>query len=158
MSVSGWLNEPDFEGVRALGFDKVINFRPDNEARNQIASTEAHAAAQSAGLQYVHIPVTKHDLFTDEVVAKAVAEFGGDGRVLAYCASGQRAAIVWAAATARSLPADEVLALLHDAGFDLAFIRDDLEAQSDRARWSSSAEPPAAEAVTDSASPLVTTA
>jgi uncharacterized protein (TIGR01244 family) len=72
MSVSGWLNATDFEGVRALGFSKVVNFRPDNEARSQIASVEAQAAAEGAGLQYVHIPVTKHDLFTDDVVAKAV--------------------------------------------------------------------------------------
>jgi uncharacterized protein (TIGR01244 family) len=155
MSVSGWLNATDFEGVRALGFDKVVNFRPDNEARSQIASAEAQAAAEGAGLQYVHIPVTKHDLFTDDVVAKAVVEFGGDGRVLGYCASGQRAAIVWAAATARSVPADEVLSLLHDAGFDLGFIRDDLEAQSDRARWSSNADAPAADATEDSAASLV---
>ncbi len=155
MSVSGWLNATDFEGVRALGFDKVVNFRPDNEARSQIASAEAQAAAEGAGLQYVHIPVTKHDLFTDDVVAKAVVEFGGDGRVLGYCASGQRAAIVWAAATARSVPADEVLSLLHDAGFDLGFIRDDLEAQADRARWSSNADAPAADATEDSAASLV---
>jgi len=149
MSVSGWLNATDFEGVRALGFDKVVNFRPDNEARSQIASTEAQTAAEGAGLQYVHIPVTKHDLFTDEVVAKAVVELGGDGRVLGYCASGQRAAIVWAAATARSLPVDEVLSLLHDAGFDLGFIRDDLEAQADRVRWSNGACAPATDATGD---------
>lgn len=136
VSVSGWLNPADFAGVKALGFDKVVNFRPDNEARGQISSEEAEAAAKAAGLGYVHIPVTKHDLFTDAVVGQGGKEFADGGRVLAYCASGQRAAIVWAAANARSHPVGDVLESLHDAGFALSVIRDDLEAQADRARWS----------------------
>ena len=135
VSVSGWLDEEDFAKVRALGFDKVINFRPDNEAPDQISSAEAEAAAHEAGLEYVQIPVTRNDLFTDEVVSRAAREFATGGRVLAYCASGQRAAIVWAAATARTLPVDDVLSSLRAGGFDLRLIRDDLEAQADRGRW-----------------------
>jgi uncharacterized protein (TIGR01244 family) len=136
LSVSGWLNEQDFAEAKALGFDKVINFRPDHETRDQITSAEAEAAAQKAGLGYVQIPVTKHDLFTDDVVSRAAKEFATGSRVLAYCASGQRAAIVWAAAAARVLPVDDVLSSLRAAGFDLRVIRDDLEAQADRGRWS----------------------
>jgi uncharacterized protein (TIGR01244 family) len=136
VSVSGWLDEEDFAEVRTLGFDKVINFRPDNEARDQISSVEAGAAAHEAGLEYVQIPVTRNDLFTDEVVSRAAREFATGGRILAYCASGQRAAIVWAAATARTQSVDDVLASLRAGGFDLRLIRDDLEAQADRARWS----------------------
>ncbi len=136
LSVSGWLNEEDFAEAKALGFDKVINFRPDHETRDQITSAEAEAAAQKAGLAYLQIPVTKHDLFADEVVSRAGKEFATGDRVLAYCASGQRAAIVWAAASARVHPVDEVLSALRAAGFDLRVIRDDLEAQADRGRWS----------------------
>ncbi len=137
LSVSGWLNEEDFAEAKALGFDKVINFRPDNEARDQISSDEAETAAHEAGLEYVvQIPVTRNDLFTDEVVGRAAQEFSTGGRVLGYCASGQRAAIVWAAAAARAQPVDEILASLRAAGFDLRVIRDDLEAQADRGRWS----------------------
>lgn len=136
VSVSGWLNEGDFAEAKALGFDKVINFRPDNEARDQISSAEAEAAAHEVGLEYVQIPVTRNDLFTDEVVSRAAREFATGGRILAYCASGQRAAIVWAAASARAQPVDDVLSSLHTGGFDLRLIRDDLEAQADRGRWS----------------------
>ena len=79
VSVSGWLDEEDFAKVRALGFDKVINFRPDNEAPDQISSAEAEAAAHEAGLEYVQIPVTRNDLFTDEVVSRAAREFATRG-------------------------------------------------------------------------------
>jgi uncharacterized protein (TIGR01244 family) len=135
IAFSGWLNEEDFAHAKAAGFDKVINFRPDNETRDQISSDEAEAAAHKAGLAYVQIPVTRSNLFTDEVVSQAAREFAAGGRILAYCASGQRAAIVWAAAAARSLPVDDVLSSLRTAGFDLRLIRDDLEAQADHARW-----------------------
>ncbi len=136
VSVSGWLNEEDFAEAKALGFDKVINFRPDNEARDQISSAEAETAAHEAGLEYVQIPVTRNDLFTDEVVSRAAKEFATGGRILTYCASGQRAAIVWAAAAARAQSVDDVLSSLRSGGFDLRLIRDDLEAQADRGRWS----------------------
>jgi len=136
VSISGWLDKDDFPGVKALGFDKVINFRPDAEAQDQIPSREAEAAAREAGLSYLHIPVTRQNLFAEDVVGRAAEEFASGERTLAYCASGQRAAIVWAAAAARSHPVDEVLSSAGGGGFDLRLIRDDLQAQAARARQS----------------------
>jgi hypothetical protein len=66
-------------------------------------------------------------------MADAVATL--DGPSLAQCASGLRSAIAWAAASARTQDVDCVLKALEKAGFDLEFLRDDLEAQADRARW-----------------------
>lgn len=130
--ISSWLGKNDFTDVKALGFQKVVNFRPDNEARDQIPSTEAETAAHEAGLEYLHIPVTRQNLFTEEVIGRAAREFASGERTLAYCASGQRAAIVWAAATVRSHPVDEVLSSASGCGFDLRLVRDDLEAQAVR--------------------------
>lgn len=152
-SVGPWLETVNFAEIREQGFDSVINFRPDGEASGQISSTEAEAAAKEAGLTYVHIPVTKFDLFASETVEAAARSLDGSKKTLGYCLSGQRAAIVWAAVQARSEPVDGVLKALDSAGFRLAFIRDDLEAQADRARWSAeaaskgAAEVPAAEEV-----------
>lgn len=136
VSISGWLDKEDFSEVKALGFAKVINFRPDAEAQDQIPSTEAEVAAREAGLGYLHIPVTRQNLFAEEVVGKAAEEFASGERTLAYCASGQRAAIVWAAASARTHPVDEVLSSAGGGGFDLRLIRDDLQAQAARTRES----------------------
>jgi len=134
--ISSWLGKADFTDVKALGFKKVVNFRPDNEAQDQIPSAEAEAAAREAGLDYLHIPVTRQNLFTDDVIGRAAKEFASGERTLAYCASGQRAAIVWAAATARSHPVDEVLSSASGCGFDLRLVRNDLEAQAARAQSS----------------------
>ncbi|HEX7075926.1 MAG TPA: sulfur transferase domain-containing protein, partial [Hyphomicrobiaceae bacterium] len=83
-----------------------------------------------------HIPAGKQDLFADHVVESMADALNAlDGPVLAHCYSGLRSAILWAAASARSQPVDCVLAAVRKAGFDLDFLRDELEAQADRKRW-----------------------
>lgn len=137
-AVAGQLELEDFARAAALGYRTIINNRPDDEERGQLSADDAHAAAAELGLAYVHIPATKHDLFTDEVVgamAEALAKY--DGPVLAHCKSGQRSAIAWAAAAARSQPVSDVLATLKNAGLDLGFLRDDLDKQADRDSWTS---------------------
>lgn len=135
--VSSQLSENEFADLAAQGFKSVINFRPDGEAASQISNDDAKLAAEASGLAFAHIPVRKFDLFADETVAEAERVFAAlPGPVLAYCASGQRAAVVWAAVSARTRPVNDVLQALKTAGLDLEFLRDDLEAQADRARWS----------------------
>jgi uncharacterized protein (TIGR01244 family) len=135
-AVTAALVPTDFEQLRALGTRCVISNRPDGEAKEQLkAATEARLAWRD-GMLFRHVPAAKHELFTDEIVdAMAHALEGCEGPVVAHCQSGQRSAILWAAATARSRPVDEVLRLLAAAGFDLEMIRDDLDAQADRKHW-----------------------
>jgi hypothetical protein len=42
---------------------------------------------------------------------------------------------VWAAASARTAPVDDILQALSAAGFEFGFLRDDLDAQAYRCRW-----------------------
>ncbi|MDO9384120.1 MAG: TIGR01244 family sulfur transferase [Hyphomicrobiaceae bacterium] len=136
-AVAGQLEPEDFAHAAALGFRTIINNRPDGEERGQLSAAEGRQAAEDNGLAYVHIPTTKHDIFTDAVVgpmADVVAAQAGP--ILAHCKSGQRSAIAWAAAAARGQPVAEVLATLEDAGLDFGFLRDDLDKQADRRSWS----------------------
>ncbi|MEQ1714904.1 MAG: sulfur transferase domain-containing protein [Hyphomicrobium sp.] len=135
-AVAATLAPEDYERAAALGFRTVLSFLPDGEVASAVTSARASHLAQASGLVFAHIPASKFDLFTDNVVSatrRMLAELPSP--VLATCSSGQRAAIVWAAAEARSRPVDTVLLLLASAGFDLAFLRDDLDAQADRQRW-----------------------
>ncbi len=148
VAVAGALGEADFAAVKAAGFATVVNFRPDGESRTQLPSEDAQAAAEAAGLIYHHVPTTKFEVLTDEVLDRAAPVLiGGAGPVLAYCASGQRAAIVWAAITSRTTPVDDVLAALKQAGLELDFLRDELETQADRVRLAalSTGEPASSE-------------
>ncbi|NOU06496.1 MAG: TIGR01244 family phosphatase [Hyphomicrobiaceae bacterium] len=126
----------DFAEIARLGFKSVLSNRPDDEEQGQLDARQSAKLAWAAGLRYRHVPTAKHDVFTDEVVeGMADALIGLPGPVLAHCKSGLRSAIVWAAASARSQPVDCVLEALQKSGFDLDFLRDDLDAQADRARW-----------------------
>lgn len=126
----------DFARFAALGFKSVVSNRPDGEEDGQLTGREEAVLAWRAGLRFQHIPAGKLDLFTDAVVEPMADALNRlEGPVLAHCKTGLRSAIVWAAASARSQSVDCVLAALRKAGFDLDFLRDDLETQADRKRW-----------------------
>jgi uncharacterized protein (TIGR01244 family) len=130
-AVAPQLSVEDFATIAEAGFKAVINNRPEGEEDGQLPSDAAAAYARSAGLDYRHIPAGKLDLFSAPVVdATEAAIQAAGGPVLAYCKSGIRSAIIWAAASARSLSVSEVLALLAKAGFDLDFLEDELEEQA----------------------------
>jgi sulfide:quinone oxidoreductase len=135
-SVTSALGELDFVEAARLGFKAIVSNRPDGEQPGQLSAKQEAVLAWRAGLQFRHIPSTKHDVFTDDIVegmADALAAL--EGPVLAHCASGVRSLIIWAAASARTQPVDCVIDTLSKSGHDLDFLRDDLEAQADRKRW-----------------------
>jgi uncharacterized protein (TIGR01244 family) len=135
-SVAPALELADLAELARLGYRAVINNRLDDEETGRSDPADMRAEAERLGLVYVRVPAGKLDLFTDPVVeAMADALRTLPGPVLAHCASGTRSAIVWAAAQARVAPVGDVLAALKGAGLELSFLRDDLDAQADRARW-----------------------
>lgn len=129
-AVTGALQPEDFSQVAALGFRSVLSNLPDGESSKYPSAAEEATLASEAGLGFRHVPVTKSEVFSDRVVggtSQALSEL--EGPVLAHCASGLRSAIAWAAAAARSQPADCVIAVLKDAGFELSAIREELDEQ-----------------------------
>ncbi|MCB1505201.1 MAG: TIGR01244 family phosphatase [Hyphomicrobiaceae bacterium] len=135
-AVSGELAREDFRAVAALGFKAVLNNRPEGEEEGQLTSAAEAELAWQAGLRYRFLPLDKHELFTDPVVEGMIHSIDElEGPVLAHCKSGLRSAIVWAAARARSIPVNDILAALDKAGMDLDFLRDELDAQADHAHW-----------------------
>lgn len=129
-AVAGQLEAEDFAKAAKLGFSVIVNNRPDGEEEGQLPNHVAAAHALRAGLDYHYIPAGKLDLFSSPVVDAAEAAFAAGGPVLAYCKSGTRSAIIWAAASARGLPVDGVLNALLRAGFDFDFLREELEQQA----------------------------
>ncbi len=135
-AVARALSAEDFDAIAAQGFRAVLNFLPDDETKTQVSSDEARRLCDKVGMAYAHVPAQKHSLFTDGVIFPArQAMTSLPAPVLAYCASGQRAAIVWASVNSQSMPVDTVLGTLAKAGFEFGYIRDDLEQQADRPRW-----------------------
>lgn len=136
IAVTGELQPDDLAQVAALGFRSLVNNRPDGEEEGQLTNHAEASLAWRNGLRYRFVPSSKLDLFTDTVVEGMVEALVNLPRpVLLHCKSGMRSAIIWAAANARNQPVDDVLAALAAAGYELDFLRDELDAQADRRHW-----------------------
>jgi sulfide:quinone oxidoreductase len=132
-AVTGALQPQDFSEVAVLGFRSILSNLPDGESSQYPTSVEEARLAANANLGFRHVPATKSEVLGDRVVG-AVGEAleGLEAPVLAHCASGLRSAIAWAAAASRSQPAECVIAVLRDAGFELSALREELAEQSGR--------------------------
>jgi uncharacterized protein (TIGR01244 family) len=115
----------DLAALAAAGIRLIVNNRPDGEEPGQPCSAEIEAAARSAGLGYLHIPIAGG--FPPAQI-EAMAQALEQGPVLAFCRSGTRSTFLWALARAkRGAPAGESVAAAAAAGYDLGPIRDRLQ-------------------------------
>ena len=85
------ISPAQMEQLKAAGFSTVICNRPDHEDAGQPTFAEIKAAAEAAGLEAHHIPVTPGQALDGHAVAFDTAITGAKGKVLAYCRSGARA-------------------------------------------------------------------
>ena len=119
--ISGQIAPDDIAGLAANGVTMIVNNRPDGEDAGQPLAADIEAAAEAAGIGYRHIPVARGLGPSDvENMREAIAEVG-DGRMLAFCRTGNRSALVWAVARAEEgVPADELQRCAEGAGISLA--------------------------------------
>lgn len=120
-AVAPQIRAEDMPSLAASGFKRVISNRPDAEVPPQLSSATMAAAAQAAGLDYVHVPITGMPGPAEvEAIYAAVQDAGGP--VLAYCRSGTRSITAWAIGQAMhgDEPPEALIALGRDAGYDLS--------------------------------------
>ena len=123
LSVAPQLAPEDMAAAARQGFVRVVCNRPDSEGPGQPSGGAMKAAAQAAGLEFVHIPFAgMPDAATADAVFAAVSE--GPGPVLAYCRSGTRSVTAWALGSLRAGDHDResLVALAAGAGYDLSSV------------------------------------
>ena len=120
-SVAPQIAVDDIAAAADQGFVLVINNRPDGEAPDQPSNAQMAAAAQAAGVAYVHIPV-RGGPTPDQVEAVRAAIAETDGPVLAFCRSGTRSIVTWSLGQASSGARErgELVSLGREAGYDLS--------------------------------------
>lgn len=127
-AVAPQLGPQDLSRAAAAGFCAVIKNRPEGEAPDQPSEGAIQSAAAAAGLAYHALPF-QGPPSRDTAAAMAAILAAAQGPVLAYCRTGTRSIMVWAAAqalTGAKSPA-ELLALAAEAGYDLSGMRGVLE-------------------------------
>ena len=118
--VSGQLSPDEVAALKAEGVTMLVNNRPDNEDDGQPGSAEMEAAARAAGLEYRHIPIRYGIGPADVEAMRDALHATGDGKLLAYCRSGNRSTLAWAVARAEDgADPEELRSCAEAAGFNL---------------------------------------
>jgi len=89
-AISPQISAAQLQQLKEAGFSTVICNRPDHEDAGQPTFAEIEAAAEAAGLEAHHIPITPGQAEPDKVAAFDTAITSAKGKVLAYCRSGGR--------------------------------------------------------------------
>jgi len=143
LSVSPQISLQDISVLKGLGFNGIINVRPDGEEDGQPTSKEIEKLAEVSGLSYVHIPVVSGQITEDDIRAFAKARASMVGPVLSYCRTGTRAVTLWASCAAANLSTDAIIKTADEAGYDLSGKAADLDARRDAAAGAKVAPAPA---------------
>lgn len=107
--------------LKAEGVTMIVNNRPDDEDPGQPTSAEIERAAEAAGIAYRHVPIARGMGPNDIEAMREAIHAAGDGRLLAYCRSGNRSTLAWAVARREDgVAADELQRCAEGAGFSLA--------------------------------------
>ena len=122
-SVTPQITLADMAQAADQGFCLVINNRPDGEEPGQPTSAQMQAAAQAAGINYLHIPVVGGPT-PDQVEHVRLAVEDAQGPVLAFCRSGTRSIVTWSIGQALSdeRTPEELITLGAKAGYDLSSV------------------------------------
>jgi uncharacterized protein (TIGR01244 family) len=108
----------------ALGVTLIINNRPEGESDDQVAGADIEAAAGAAGLNYLAIPITHAGFSQPQIEAMDTALADASGKVLAYCRSGTRSALLWSLVQAKNGgDYEEVAASVANGGYDVSPIK-----------------------------------
>ena len=118
--VGGQVAPGDLPDLKAQGVTMLVNNRPDNEDADQPNSADIEAAARAAGMEYRHIPIRYGIGPSDVEDMRDAMRAAGDGKMLAFCRSGNRSTLAWALARAEDgAKPEELHRQANEAGFSL---------------------------------------
>ena len=118
--IAGQILPKDVASLKRHGVTMVVNNRPDGEEPGQPAGADIEQAAEAAGIAYRFIPIFRGIGPSDAEALQQAMRERGDGRMLAFCRSGTRSALLWALAKrGEGMERDEIEACAARAGVDL---------------------------------------
>ena len=118
--VNGQIAPEDVPNLKAMGVTLIVNNRPDGEDVGQPESDDIEAAAKAAGIDYRHVPIARGLGPSDIEAMREAMHSTGEGKMFAFCRSGNRSTLAWAVAKSEDgVPTEELHRLANQAGFDL---------------------------------------
>lgn len=95
--VSGQIQPGDIPKLKEAGVTMIVNNRPDGEEPGQPLAADIEAAAEEAEIAYRFVPIYR-GLGPADAEALREAMNASEGKLLAFCRSGQRSTLAWAVA------------------------------------------------------------
>ena len=118
--VDGQIGPDDVQSLKAMGVTLIVNNRPDGEDAGQPSSDEIEAAAKAAGIEYRHVPIARGLGPSDIEAMREAMHSASDGKLFAFCRSGNRSTLAWAVAKSEDgVPREVLNRMANEAGFDL---------------------------------------
>jgi uncharacterized protein (TIGR01244 family) len=118
--VNGQISPEDVPALKEAGVTLIVNNRPDGEDVGQPESDDIEAAAKAAGIDYRHVPIARGLGPSDIEAMREAMHAAGDGKLFAFCRSGNRSTLAWAVARSEDgVPTEELHRQANQAGFDL---------------------------------------
>ncbi|HET9459994.1 MAG TPA: TIGR01244 family sulfur transferase [Sphingomicrobium sp.] len=118
--VSGQIRPDEVARLKESGVTMIVNNRPDGEEPGQPRASEIEAAAEAAGIAYRFVPIQR-GIGPADVECMREAIEAAEGKMLAFCRSGNRSALAWAVARReQGASLDELQQAAARAGVDLS--------------------------------------
>jgi uncharacterized protein (TIGR01244 family) len=118
--VGGQIAPEHVPELKEQGVTLIINNRPDGEDVGQPEGEDIEAAATAAGIEYRHVPIARGLGPSDIELMREAINSVGDGKLFAFCRSGNRSALAWAVARSEDgVPREDLERMASSAGFDL---------------------------------------
>ena len=118
--IGGQISPDDVAHLKALGVTLIVNNRPDGEDEGQPAGADIEAAARAAGIDYRHVPIARGLGPSDIESMREAIHSAGDGKLFAFCRSGNRSTLAWAVARNEDgVEREELVRCAEGAGFSL---------------------------------------
>ena len=130
-AVSPQITSEDVPAIAEAGFSVVICNRPDAEVPPSLQAAALRAAVEAAGLEFVENPVDGRAMTIQNIDTQKRHLVSENRRALAYCASGTRSAVMWALASAGTMPTHAILKATAMAGYNLDGLSAQIDALSD---------------------------
>ena len=121
-AVSPQISIADVAALKEQGFTHVICNRPAFESAPDETPDKISAAVAKAGMGWTDNPMGGGQLNMEMIEAQRA-----NGKVLAYCASGTRSAILWGLSQAGIKPTDDILTAMAGAGYPMEQMRGQLD-------------------------------
>jgi uncharacterized protein (TIGR01244 family) len=118
--VHGQISPDDVARLKEEGVTLIVNNRPDGEDVGQPTSASIEAAAKAAGVDYRHVPIARGMGPSDVEAMRDAIHATGEGKMFAFCRSGNRSALAWAVAKSEDgVSREQLEKCVEGAGFTL---------------------------------------